>query len=102
MRTMDELFEREPAQWELRGDSKLWHAIAERLKGRPVPTAFYEVRYLIEEAFEAETGVTMASDHDEIILYREREVSRRADAMVKPAAWRETFVPILIDRASAG
>jgi hypothetical protein len=102
--TLDELFERQPWQWGLRGDPHVWDAMRERLRGRPIPGNGFDVRRTLERTFTEVTGVELSGtvDHDaKVPVERFRTGSGISDGVVSLHFWVFTGIPILIDRAAA-
>jgi hypothetical protein len=102
--TLDELFERQPWQWGLRGDPHVWDAMRERLRGRPIPDTVFDVRHTLEQTFTEVTGIELSSTvdyKDHVALEQFRTGSGISDGLVSPHFWAHTGIPILIDRAVA-
>ncbi|MFJ4652033.1 hypothetical protein ACIP5Y_12265 [Nocardia sp. NPDC088792] len=102
MPTFDALFERTPPQWGLRGDPYLWDALRERLRGRPIPETFWDVRVAVEDAIAAIIGAKLDPVPDR---YAGQPVSAFAvghgmsDGVISAHWWQHTGIPLLIDRA---
>jgi hypothetical protein len=102
--TFDDLFEREPWQWGLRGDPHVWNAMRERLRDRPIPDNVFAVRRALEETFTEVTGAGLSSTtglDERVSLPRFRTGSGMSDGMVSLHFWAFTGIPILLDRAAA-
>jgi hypothetical protein len=102
--TFDELFERQPWRWGLRGDPHVWNAMRERLRGRPIPGSGFDVRRILEQTFTEVTGAELSSTvdyKDHVSLERFRTGSGMSDGVVSLHFWAHTGIPILIDRAAA-
>jgi hypothetical protein len=102
--TLDELFERQPWKWGLRGDPHVWNAMRERLRGRPIPENGFDVRRALEETFTEVTGAGLSGTvkHDDhVSLEQFRTGSGMSDGVVSLHFWVFTGIPILIDRAAA-
>jgi hypothetical protein len=102
--TFDELFERKPWQWGLRGDPHVWNAMRERLRDRPIPGSGFDVRRTLEQTFTEVTGVKLSSTtdrDDQVSLAQFRTGSGMSDGQVSLHFWAFTGIPILMDRAAA-
>ncbi|WP_330178681.1 hypothetical protein OHB26_19330 [Nocardia sp. NBC_01503] len=103
--TLDELFDREPWQWGLRGDPRLWQELRTRFKNRPIPNEFEWPRILESEILDlldmTSDELSRAGVHDIVGVERYFTGSGLSDGSVSPHWWRYTGIPILIDRAQA-
>lgn len=99
-----ELFERRPERWGLRGDPRLWDALHERLRDRPLPVDEYLLRRALEielaEIIGIELPVEVRSDADLVTVERFRVGHGMSDGLVSMHWWRYTGIPILTDRAA--
>lgn len=95
------LFERELTQWGLRGDPPLWREIARGLEGRPLPTAFWDVRSAVEREYERVTGQRLVDSSEPLRVAAFVTGSGMSDGHVLPSFWVRTAIPILIDRWAA-
>ncbi|WP_187703052.1 hypothetical protein [Nocardia yunnanensis] len=103
--TFDALFHRTPVQWGLRGDPQLWDALRERFRGQPVPREFWDVRKAVEagmaEILGIELGAVQSRDADHVQIPRFELGFGMTDGTVSLRWWRDTGIPLLIDRAGA-
>jgi ADP-ribosylglycohydrolase len=102
---MAALFREVPQHWGLRGDPILWAEMAREFEAVDCPTAPEAVRTLVEQAFAKLTGFPMSHP---VYFYVERYGlgGRSAgvdtpDGVVAPDFWRETALPLLLQRHSA-
>lgn len=103
--TFDALFHRTPVQWGMRGDPHLWDALRERFRGQPVPREFWDVRKAVEagmaEILGVDLGTVRSWEADHIRVPRFEMGSGMSDGTVSLRWWRDTGIPLLIDRAGA-
>ncbi|MCF2526024.1 hypothetical protein [Yinghuangia soli] len=101
---LDELFERSPWQWGLRGDPHVWAAMREYLRGRPLPDDAFATRRVLEEAFTEVVGVApqwLPGQDEAIPVAQFRTGSGISDGIVSLHYWSCTAIPLLVDRAGA-
>jgi hypothetical protein len=102
--TLDELFERRPWQWGLRGDPHVWDAMREHLRGQPIPANGFDARRIFEGTFVQVVGVAPSwtpGDDDALPVEQFRTGSGMSDGLVSLHFWSCTGIPLLIDRAAA-
>lgn len=68
--TVDDLFEREPHQWGLRGDPAVWASMREHLQGVRMPQHASALQSLLEKTFHEVVGVDLRNFTDDAV-YRE-------------------------------
>jgi O-acetyl-ADP-ribose deacetylase (regulator of RNase III) len=107
--TVGSLFERDPIQFGLRGDSYLWRELRARFADTPLPDSWFTVRTLITDAIEQVVGESPTSRedtpwHDSTAATYVPEFDpghgMSAGAVHLPW-WIHTGVPILLDRYAA-
>jgi O-acetyl-ADP-ribose deacetylase (regulator of RNase III) len=104
--TVGSLFEREPLQYGLRGDSYLWRELRARFADTPLPEDWFALRKLITEAIEQVAGEPLSSresaswhDNRSAIYVPEFDPGHGMSAgAVHVPWWVHTGVPILLDR----
>ncbi|MGV9662758.1 hypothetical protein [Nocardia niigatensis] len=103
--TFDALFHRTPVQWGMRGDPHLWDALRDRFRGQPMPCEFWDVRNAVEagmaEILGIELGVVRFRETDHVAIPRFEVGYGITDGTVSLRWWRNTGIPLLIDRAAA-
>ncbi|MET9485368.1 hypothetical protein [Nocardia sp. NPDC006630] len=104
MKTVDQLLERRPERWGLRGDPRLWDALVEHLRGRPIPDDEFDLRQVLEkgiaEIIGVELPVSVRSESEQHSVESFRVGSGMSDGRVSLHWWRHTGIPILTDRAA--
>lgn len=98
--TADELFERNPVRWGLRGDPYLWVEMRAALRGKPLPDTLIDAERLFEKTFKRIVGVELGSPQpgDRVFLKKFAVGSGISDGQVSLQFWRDTAMPILLDR----
>lgn len=107
--TVGSLFEREPIQFWLRGDSYLWRELRARFADTPLPDSWFTLRKLITDAIEQVVGEPLTSrestlwhDNAAAIYVPEFDPGHGMSAgAVHLPWWTHTGVPILLDRYAA-
>ncbi|MBF9132067.1 macro domain-containing protein [Plantactinospora sp. S1510] len=107
--TVGSLFEREPIQFGLRGDSYLWRELRARFARTPLPDHWLTLRTLLTDAIEQVVGEPLASrestpwhDNSAAIHVPEFDPGHGMSAgAVHLPWWAHTGVPILLDRHAA-
>ena len=98
-RRVGPLFDPDPWQWGLRGDPHLWWHMAEVLSGEPCPETTAQLAALIERTFETLTGASWATAEP---FYLEQYAhGGMSSGYVSPDWWRETGLPLLLERFAA-
>ncbi|MFC6022216.1 macro domain-containing protein [Plantactinospora solaniradicis] len=107
--TVGSLFEREPTQFGLRGDSYLWRELRARFAHTPLPDHWFTLRTLLTDTIEQVVGEPLVSRestpwHDKSAAIHVPEFDpghgMSAGAVHLPW-WVHTGVPILLDRYAA-
>jgi len=105
MTFLGDLFEREPNEFGMRGDTYLWWRLRERLSDVPMPTSYFAVRSLVREAIVAEVDIDIDAfprdDPDGIFVQELSTGSGISSGRVLPMWWMRTGLPILVDRWAA-
>jgi O-acetyl-ADP-ribose deacetylase (regulator of RNase III) len=104
--TVGSLFEREPIQFGLRGDSYLWRELRARFADTPLPDDWFALRSLITRAIEQVVGESLTSresapwhDPTAAVYVPEFDPGHGMSAgAVHLPWWAHTGVPILLDR----
>ncbi|MFR9779020.1 O-acetyl-ADP-ribose deacetylase [Micromonospora sp. MS34] len=107
--TVGSLFEREPIQYSLRGDSYLWRELRARFADTPLPDDWFTLRTLITDTIEQVVGEALTSrestpwhDNTAAIYLPEFDPGHGMSAgAVHLPWWVHTGVPILLDRYAA-
>ncbi|MEU2167865.1 macro domain-containing protein [Micromonospora chersina] len=107
--TVGSLFEREPIQYSLRGDSYLWRELRARFADTPLPDDWFTLRTLITHAIEQVVGEPLVSresapwhDSAAAIYLPEFDPGHGMSAgHVHLPWWSHAGVPILLDRYAA-
>ncbi len=98
-RLLADLFAEEPWQWGLRGDPHAWRAMREAFRREAVPLAGNEdrLRELLAAAFEAVVGRPLSEPGH--VFVAAFDTGGMSSGMVSTAWWRETGMPLLLERA---
>lgn len=98
--SVDELFERNPIRWGLRGDPHLWREMRAALRGKPLPDTLAQAEKLLEKTFQRIVGVELGSPQpgDRVYLKKFAMGTGISDGYVSLQYWRDTAVPVLLDR----
>lgn len=96
MTTISNLFEREPAQWGLRGDPFLWEEMNAKLDGVAVPRTPAELEQILRTTFFELTG--HAWDEDDAFPIDRYDRRGMSGGMVCPEFWREVAIPLVMSR----
>ncbi|MCA9918628.1 MAG: hypothetical protein KC445_11790 [Anaerolineales bacterium] len=91
-----ELFQEKPWQWGLRGDPYLWAEMANHFATTPLPSNSEQLAQQLLQAFEALTGQPITAE--KFIAVERFPRSGMSGGMVSPEFWRETAVPLLLER----
>ena len=97
--TVGSLFDPEPENWGLRGDSFLWRQIQRNLSTTPLPATQTDFESLIANAFLELSGNPLSTqNHFHVEEYAHGGMS---SGYISPAFWREQAIPLLRQRYSA-
>lgn len=96
MKTIASLFDKQPAQWNLRGDPHLWREMRAHFDDIPLPSSTEELVALIEAAFHTLTGHHISET--EMFFTERYNTGGMSSGMILPTFWRETIIPLLVER----
>lgn len=96
--TIGDLFTPDPVQYGMNGDTLLWMQLQRTLASIPLPPGSFELRTILERAFEEAVGTPLDSAVDSVYVPDFDPGSGISRGMVKPSWWRDTGIPILLDR----
>ena len=104
--TIDDLFLRDPIRWGLRGDPHLWNEMRAALRGKPLPDDLGAANAVLLTTFKKIVGVELpnpgkAPDPDKVYLKKFATGTGMSDGQVSLLFWRDTAMPILLDRFAA-
>jgi O-acetyl-ADP-ribose deacetylase (regulator of RNase III) len=107
--TIGSLFDREPVQFGLRGDSYLWRELRGRFADTPLPDTWFTFRDLVTAAVEELIDVPLTSrkykswqDEAAVVYVPEFDPGHGMSAgAVHLPWWHHTGLPILLDRYAA-
>jgi|GEM_PF-725260 len=89
------LFRRCPDMWGYRGDPHLWNELKWSFLNVCMPKTAREFTFMIETAFKASTGVSIATKEH---IYLERfSLGGMSSGMVSASFWREKAIPFLLE-----
>ncbi|MCA9899284.1 MAG: hypothetical protein H6654_06955 [Ardenticatenaceae bacterium] len=91
-----ELFKEKPWQWGLRGDPYLWEEMQTHFAQTPLPDQAEKLEQLLAQAFESLTGQPITAEN--FIAVERFPRSGMSGGMVSPEFWRETTVPLILQR----
>lgn len=93
---ISDLFDPAPCQWSLRGDPFLWREMRQAFYHVEIPRQPEELARLISAAFAMFTGASLEKD----ITVHVKHLARggMSSGMVSGEFWRESFIPLLIQR----
>lgn len=87
-------FDREPAQWGLRGDPYLWREMRTQLDRTPLPRSEPEAERLLERTFKTLTGRTIETPEPFVVpKYAHGGMS---SGQIDPQFWRTKALPLLV------
>jgi len=95
-KSCSQLFEDEPRRWGLRGDPFLWREMQTTLKDHAWPASADEFQRLLEQTYAQLTG-TPITRRTSIFVERYSH-GGMSSGLVSPEFWRETAIPLLLDR----
>lgn len=98
--TVDDLFEREPHQWGLRGDPAVWASMREHLQGVQMPQHASALQSLLEKTFHEVVGVDLRNFTDDSVYREEFDRGGMSGGGVDLPTWRDRLIPILVDRST--
>lgn len=96
MKTIADLFQEKPWQWGLRGDPYLWQEMTNHFASIPLSDSAEQLEQLLAQAFETLTGHPITSEKFFSVERFPRD--GMSGGMVSPQFWRETAVPLLLER----
>ncbi len=96
MKAISQLFDREPAQWGLRGDPYLWKEMKAKLGLLTMPEASADLERVLHSAFLDLTERTLET-LDPIFVQR-YDQGGMSSGMVCPEFWRNTAIPLIVSR----
>lgn len=96
--TIDQLFDRDPPRWGLRGDVHLWRELQHTLRGVPLPASRWEFVRVVEGAWQNATTVALTDSRDPVYVERLDPGRGMSAGQVLPAWWHATGMMILLDR----
>ena len=104
--TFDDLFLRDPPRWGLRGDPHLWNEMRAAVRGKPLPDDKAVANAQLMKTFTKIVGVELplpGKDLDPDFIYLKKFAigSGMSDGRVSLLYWRDTAIPILLDRFAA-
>lgn len=94
------VFAPEPQQWGLRGDPHVWTAMRELLAGQLIPEHASGVRAVFVDAFRQLVKVDLDIDESETVYREQFSHGGMSSGHVSLLWWRNTGIPLLIDRAA--
>jgi len=94
--TIGQLFEVEPAQWALRGDSHLWMDMRAHFTSIALPESADELEDLIAKTFHELCGQPLETVND--IYVKDYDHGGMSGGKVSAQFWRERAVPLLLSR----
>ena len=98
--SVGDLFRVRPDQYGLRGDAGLWTELRVRFTNQPMPAARAELKSLVDEAIEE--ILVEATPYDRGSVHMDRyNVGGMSQGLVHRPWWRETGVPLILDRWEA-
>lgn len=95
--TLALIFQKEPAQWGLRGDPQLWREMAARLGSQPFPDTEKDLKALLEQTFQQITEKSIEENERSIFIERYGH-GGMSSGQVAPQFWRETGFPLLLEQ----
>ena len=95
---LGDLFEHEPIQWGLRGDSYLWREMKSRFVSTPLPASWAKLEDQIAEAFLILTGKPITTPKMfKVDRFAHRGTSR-GSGLISPDFWRDGALVLLKKR----
>ena len=91
------LFDPNPSRWGLRGDPYLWDELRSNFSAVPLPESAEVLQTLLEKEFETLTGTPLTTDQKIIVIERLAHGGMSSGGVSIPF-WRETAIPLLIER----
>jgi O-acetyl-ADP-ribose deacetylase (regulator of RNase III) len=93
------LFDEQPRQWGLRGDVYLWGELRARFATTPVP---HDLRGTLESALTESIGVPLDSGDESVYIADLNPGHGMSAGHVHLPWWRDTALPLLLERAGRG
>lgn len=91
------LFDERPWQWGLRGDPYLWEEMQTNFIATPLPETADQLKVALEAEFLSLTGHPINSEQEFIFIERLAHGGMSSGGVSIPF-WRETAIPLLIER----
>ncbi|MGW3945518.1 GIY-YIG nuclease family protein [Micrococcus endophyticus] len=95
--SVGDLFRERPEQYGLRGSDGLWTELRVRFASEPMPASRAELQGLVESAIEEILGEATPYDRESVHMDR-YNVGGMSQGLVHLPWWRETAVPMILDR----
>ncbi len=96
MRFVGDLFAKKPLQWGLRGDVPMWAELEKTHQATPMPSTKAQLAELLLREFERVVGVPLGVE--EMTHVPRFDVGGMSSGFVSHEAWRDRFIPMLVDR----
>jgi hypothetical protein len=88
------IFEPKPTRWGLRGDPMLWADMQMTLAGHPIPASQTDLITLLEQTFEALTGLPLT--YPDPIYIQKYDTGGLSRGSVSPEFWQHEAMPYLV------
>lgn len=96
---LNQIFDKHPDQWGLRGDPSLWAELQAHYKINEIPNSVSEFRSQLEVLIQQLAGCDL--DSDESVHVPRYDTGGMSSGHVSPEFWREIAIPLLCERFSA-
>ena len=93
---LNQIFDKHPDQWGLRGDPSLWAELQAHYQDSAVPDSVSEFRSQLEVLIQQLTGCDL--DSDESVHVPRYDAGGMSSGHVSPEFWREIAIPLLCKR----
>ena len=93
LRTVASLFDKEPAQWGLRGDPHLWREMRTHFAQTPLPDSADELVTLLESTFKSLTGHPITESQAFFVEHFDH--GGMSGGHIDPNFWLEKAIPLL-------
>ena len=94
--TLNQIFDKHPDQWGLRGDPSLWAELQAHFHISIMPNSVSEFRSQLEILIQQLTGCDL--DSDESVFVPRYDAGGMSSGHVSPEFWREIAIPLLCER----